>query len=158
VLLAFFDTFWSELLLQPALGQEHQEATNCKKGNHKSLPASYRLLLMSKKNTNLLQVPLSSGLIQKIWEQLLIQIFYILVNSFHTCLTFPNVMHATHAIFLQSNLFGTLLRYTWECYLLKLLNFFRVATTLWHTTAVKEYDNGLMQTYFPVILKGLYNF
>jgi hypothetical protein len=97
-------------------------------------------------------------LLQKIWEQLLIQIFYILVNSFHTCLTFPNVMHVTDAIFLQSNLFGTLLRYTWECYLLRLLNFFRVATTLWHTTAVKEYDNRLMQTYFPIILKGLYNF
>lgn len=86
-----------------------------KKGNNKYLPISYRLLLMSKKNTDLLQVQLSSGLLQQTWGQLLIQIFYIHVNSFHTCRTFPNVIHKTHAFFLQipcSVLFGTLLRYT----------------------------------------------
>lgn len=102
-----------------------------KKGNHKSSPIIYRLLLMSKKNTNLLQVQLSSGLLQQIWEQLLIHMFYTLVNSVHTCLTF---------FFLQmpcSILFATLLRYKRECYILKLLNFFHVAPTLWHTTAVK---------------------
>jgi len=93
-----------------------------KKGNHKSLPISYRLLLMSKKNKNLLQVQLSSGLLQQICGQLLIQIFYRHVNSFHTCLTFPNVIHITHAFFLQiscSILFGTLLRHARECYLVK---------------------------------------
>jgi len=77
-----------------------------KKGNHKSLSISYRLLL--------LQVQLSSGLLQPVCGQLLIQIFYIHVNSFHTCLTFPNVIHITHAFFLQIPclvLFGTLLRY-----------------------------------------------
>lgn len=48
-----------------------------KKGNHKSSPVIYRLLLVPKKNTNLLQVQLPSGLLQQISEQLLILMFYI---------------------------------------------------------------------------------
>jgi hypothetical protein len=70
-----------------------------KKGNHKSLPISYRLLVMSKKEHK----PTSGSAIFRTvstdMRTAVIQLFYILVNSFHTCFTFPNVMHVAHAFF-----------------------------------------------------------